>query len=92
MRAERSLVHPRDDTRPARRTHPGCGKRMCVPHAFPRELIKMRRDGIRVAVTTQMRADVFRRKPKNVRPILGIRCAKQNKNYRDEFFEFFFHR
>ena len=55
------LIHAGNDSGTARGTHARRGKGMGVAHAFLGQLIEVGRDGIRVAITTEMRADILRR-------------------------------
>ena len=69
MRAQGGLVHSGDDPASARGAYSRRSKRPLVTHPFRRQPIQMRRDGVGIAKTTKMRANIFCGKPKNVRPL-----------------------
>ncbi len=74
MRSDAVLIHPRDDCRSAGSTNAGSREGMRVTNAFAGQLVQVRSDRVRVAVTTQMRADVLARNPNDVwLPVGGCR-------------------
>ncbi len=67
LRADRRLIHARDDGRAAWRAHRRRRKRALVADGFARQAIEHRRAGQRIAIGADVRAHVFVRDPDDVR-------------------------
>ena len=59
LRPNGGLIHPSDDGAAIGCANPSNRKRMGVTHALRSQLVQVRRDGVGVAITPQVGADVF---------------------------------
>ena len=66
--ADGGLVHAGNNGRSAWRTDSGRGECIRVTHPFLPQLIQVRRNGMRIAKASNVRADVLTRNPEDVRP------------------------
>ncbi len=82
--SDRVLVHARNDPRPARSTDPRGGVGVGVSHPLRCERIKVRGDRIRIAIGTELRADILRRDPKDVRFLLRQTRGDRKGNREEE--------
>lgn len=80
MRADRGVIHPRDDGRSTRGADSGSDERLFVEHAFFCQLIDLRRRCLIVSVTTKVLANIFATDPYDVGP-LG---RKDRGRYREQ--------